>query len=64
MLSVIDVSTVLQAVACYDGAQCSEASPPIVNSVEDCCLLNISTLKSYRTASNVDMCYPCLGEIG
>ena len=63
-MCVLSVATVLQDVGCYVGAQCSDPSPPIVNSVEDCCLLNISALKSYRTADNVDMCYPCLGEMG
>lgn len=55
------VHAVLQAVACYDGAQCGGYSPPIVDSVQECCK-DVSTLKSYRTASSVNTCYPCLGN--
>ena len=51
---------VLQAVACYDGAVCNGYSPPVVASVEECCR-DISALKSYKTASSVDICHPCLG---
>ena len=55
------VPTALETVACYNGAVCAGVTPPIVATVEECCLQDISALKSYRTANEVETCHPCLG---
>ena len=48
--------------ACYDGGVCG-STPAHLPAVRDCCLRNISALKSYRTADNKTTCALCLGWI-
>ena len=47
--------------ACYAGATCGD-TPDHLPTVDDCCLQNTSALISYRSASNPDSCWPCLGN--
>lgn len=60
--NVFFTAAVLQRVACYGGGGCQGASPPIVDTIEDCCLQNISALTTFRTKDNVQTCQSCLGE--
>ena len=52
---------VLTGVACYTGDVCG-TTPQQVSSVSDCCLDNLSVLRSYKTVSDQETCVTCLGE--
>ena len=52
----------LTGVACYVGETCGDI-PEHLSTIEDCCMRNMSALVSYKTASNPDTCWPCLGKM-
>ena len=52
----------LTGVACYVGGTCGDI-PEHLSTIEDCCMRNMSALVSYKTASNPDTCWPCLGKM-